>query len=302
MATNKAGPARRSAAAAGLVAFIFISPILHARDWPEPAAALFPRPFRAAADMEYNHQTFSGSDEDEFQFNLIAAVGLFGIGDRVNFGLRYGAFLMNGPVLEGDVPGSRLQWMMNAVQFAYGVHAFWDLEDIGLLAEYSRASQHPFRESFSRVSYDRVLIGVGRPGGPWGPFDSLVLSARAGYVDLFDIWRSDIGKPRTAWLFRLALSAEWRPGPKKGDRAGPACFIESAPDIFILRGGGPDAALSARAGLRLRHPGEATAYDIYLDLFLSGNTEERKDRPTPVFLFGWGFRAGSAGRSMTEKS
>ena len=293
-------------AVSALLVWLVCLPVLSARDWPEPYRTIDPylllQPGEPGAviDWEYNHQVFRGSDHDAFQLNLAGGAGLFQAGDRFAAGMRYGAYLMARPPLAGDITGTpRLDWMMNAVQFEYGLHLAYDLGCSRLLGEYSRASQHPLDSpdevSYSDVSYDRVAMGLGFPRIPFAENGLLTVALRFGFVDLWDFWEHRrIGKPRTEWLLRAGMLATYKLGDIRVGEHRPKLFAELHPDLFTQRGDGPDATLAGRLGLRLAHKATPRVIDVYLDTFLSRDTEYLDEEVHPVALFGLGVRIGNA--------
>ncbi len=280
---------------------------LPARDWPEPYQTIDPfllmQPGESGAvmDWEFNPQFFRGSDHDSFQLNLVGAAGLFELGNRFAAGMRYGTYLMMGPSYEGTAgtPHDALDWLINAIQFEYGLHLAYDLDQFRLLAEYSRASQHPFegREHVSSdVSYDRAMAGIGAPRVAIGDRWMVTGAVRFGYMDLWDAWEHrTIGKPRTQWLLRTGVLATYALGDELIGRHRPHLFFELHPDFFTQRDDRPDATFAGRAGLRLAHTSTPRVVDLYFDAFFSADTEKMTDRETsPVALLGLGVRIGTA--------
>lgn len=279
---------------------------LAARDWSEPPRVFDPllsveSPGSEAgglAILEYNYQAFHSSYDDLFQINALSALSFAALGanpgvlEGVGIGVAYGSYLMNGAVQEGDSPGSRLQWMMNAVQLEYGVFValrMARLARLDLVGEYSRTSQHPFRDQYSQVASD-VLRG-GALARARLPLDvESLLSLRVAYVDLFDFWESPLPKPRACCLLTPEL---WllRPLGSLGRgraRVGVAAAGEGHLDWVFLRRGGQGVNASFRAGARLTL--KSLSLDLYLDGFASDDTEIRDDRTTPAGLLGWGVR------------
>jgi len=294
-----------------LVAALLVAAVtpLTARDWPEPYrtidpyALLQPGEPGAVFDWEFNPQVFRGSDHDAFQLNLVGGAGLFRIGDRFAAGMRYGTYLMNGPSYEGSpgTPHGALDWLINAIQFEYGLHLAYDLNGFRLLGEYSRASQHPFEgrdDVSSDVSYDRVAVGIGAPRVPFGDGGMLTAAARIAYVDLWDAWdHRTIGKPRTQWMLRTGVLATYPLTDGFRGRFRPHLLAELHPDFFTQRGDRPDAVLAARAGLRLTDDSTPRVIDLYFDAYLSADSEKmaEEDREeSPVALLGIGIRIGNA--------
>lgn len=273
------------------------------------------------AETIYTNQVFSDASYDSFQINTRSGHTIVGT-PRFALSATYGAFLMNGPVNEGGKPGSRLQWLMNAVQFEYGFHAAWDAGPLFLLGEYSRTSQHPFRDDFSEVSSDLVKVGVAAPRLDLGPL-RIYAFLRLGYSEIFDFWESDLEDPRTMWLAQPSLRAEW-PGLEALGIAQVGLFLEADAEIALARSarfhdrGEIVGNGAVKSGVRVRglprgreeytahrsggardrsgggDPGEESlsrgALDLYLDYYGSDNSEIRDDKKTPVQLFGYAIR------------
>ncbi len=274
---------------------------LAARDWPEPPRVTDPllsieSPGIEAsgfAMVEYDYQALRSSYDDLFQINALSALSVASLFPQrrlvqgAGVAVSYGSYLMNGKAQEGDSPGSRLQWMMNAVQFEYGIYLALRLLGLDLVADYSRTSQHPFRDQYSQVASDVLRAGV-LARVPMPLAVQTLLAVRVGSVDLFDFWESKLPKPRT----RLVLAPElWLERPLGSFAVGAArvrvaAACEGHLDWVFLREGGQGANASFRGGLRLELG--ALSCDVYLDGFASDNTEIREDRSTPAGLLGWG--------------
>ena len=282
-----------------------------ARDWYEPTAvvnplllrdyktvSLFPGGF---AETIYANQAFNASKYDSFQINARTGHTIIG-SPRYALSATYGAYLMNGPVNEGGTPGSRLQWLMNSVQFEYGFYGAYDIGPFYLLGQYSRTSQHPFRRSFSQVSSDLVKFGVAPPRMSLGPVE-LYGFVRFGYSAIFDFWESKLEEPRTRWLTQPSVRAVWS-GVSMFDLVQVGLFFEGDAEVAIARearfheAGEIVGNGAVKTGLRLRgldgggRSDEVSAgrLDLYLDYYGSGNSEIRDDRKTPVQLIGYAVR------------
>ena len=291
----------------------------HGRDWYEPLPVINPLLLReykglsfapgGYAETAFVHQVFKASDWDAHQINSRGGHTIYG-SEAFALSFTYGAFLMNGPVTVGRSPGSRLQWIMNAVQFEYGFHAAYDVGPLYLLAEYSRTSQHPMvsddgEGGFSEVSSDLVKVGFAAPRLKLGPVDLYGFS-RFGYAAIFDFWDSSIPQPRTKWAAQPSLRAHWEGEELLGVlKAG--LFLELDGEIGIARearfaeAGEIIGNFAAKGGLRLRgfsrkaypsrrghlSPG---SLDFYVDYYGSDNSEIRDNEPTPVSLLGYAIR------------
>lgn len=287
-----------------------------ARDWYEPTAVINPlllRSYEAPAvfpggfaETIYANQVFQDGRYDTFQINARSGHTIFAA-PRFALSATYGSYLMNGPVNEGGTPGSRLQWLMNAVQFEYGFYAAYDLGPLYLLGEYSRTSQHPFRKEFSQVSSDLIKFGFAPPRLSLGPVE-LYGFIRFGYSAIFDFWESRLEQPRAEWLMQPSVRAVWE-GVELGNVIRLGLFFEGDAEIAVARearfaeAGEIIGNGAVKSGLRLRsvHPNaRKTAegrysdspghLDLYLDYYGSGNSEIRDDRKTPVQLLGYAFR------------
>lgn len=307
------------------------TPAVIARDWYEPLEVVNPLLLRSYEGVEllpggyaetiYTNQAFSDGPYDSFQINTRSGHTIVGT-PRFALSATYGAFLMNGPVTEGGKPGSRLQWLMNAVQFEYGFHAAWDAGPLFLLGEYSRTSQHPFRDNFSEVSSDLIKLGVAAPRLDLGPL-RIYAFLRLGYSEIFDFWESDLEDPRTMWLAQPSLRVYW-PGVEALEIAQVGLFLEADAEVAVARSArfherGEIVGNGAiKSGVRIRglrrdgdhaagnrsrgerdgswggDPGEGSlsrgALDLYLDYYGSDNSEIRDDKKTPVQLFGYAIR------------
>ncbi len=282
---------------------------LHSRDWYEPLEVVNPLLLRSYEELVlvpgglsetiYTNQAFSDGTYDSFQINARTGHTIIG-SPAFALSATYGAFLMNGPVDEGGTPGSRLQWLMNAVQFEYGFHFAWDLGPLYLLWEYSRTSQHPFRDNFSEVSSDLVKLGVAAPRFDIGPVQ-LYGFLRFGYSEIFDFWESRLEDPRTMWLAQPSLRLLW-PGVEALDLARIGLFLEADAELAIARSarfqdrGELVGNGAIKTGVRIHGLSDnesglsAGALDLYLDYYGSDNSEIRDDEKTPVQLLGYAIR------------
>jgi hypothetical protein len=272
---------------------------LLARDWPDPAAVMDPllaaRPGSlggsSQAFVEYNYQAFESSYDDLFQISALSSFAV--AGPKAGLAVAYSSYLMNGAVQPGDSPGSRLQWMMNAVQFEYGIFAALRVGDIDLLADYSRTSQHPFRDQYSQVASDLLRAGALGRMEP-APGLEIQVALHGAYSDLFAFWQSPLPRPRAAFVVtpRTWLQQSIATTTVGGAQLALSAFAEGELDWVFLRAGGQGANVSGRTGARAALGG--LVVDLYLDGYASDDSEIRVDRATPVGLLGWGFRLETA--------
>lgn len=291
----------RSACWPGLAAFLLaLSPLsAPAWDFPERPAAvvLHPEPEGAAFGASGFAQTAYRANEgmntplDKFQVEAFGHHGIFDL-TGVRLSIYYGTHMLNGPVNPGDRPGAEAsQWMMNAIQYEYGLVAAWHLRSGGrgrpvLLIEYGRRSYHPLRGGFENPSADILRAGAALmdlrlprsvPGG-------LDLMARLAWSELFAFWgASAIPEPRSLYTLHLAAEAHTDLGP-----SGLKAFLVLMPDLMLLRGGGTDMDLAVQGGLRAGRHG--AALEFFLDYHRSSDTEQLVGRPSPATLFGYGIR------------
>jgi hypothetical protein len=258
---------------------------------PLLAAGAGPAGGSSYALVEVNTQAFASSYDDLFQVNALSSFAF--AGPKAGVSVSYASFLMNGAVQSGDSPGSRLQWMMNAVQFEYGIFAAVRVVGIDLLADYSRTSQHPLRRPYSEVASDVLRAGA---LGRFAPAPGLVmhLAVHGAYSDLFDFWDSPLPRPRAAALVTPAAWVQQSLATVSvaGTRIGISAFARGQVDWVFLRSGGEGINASGRAGARALLGG--VAVELYLDGFASDNSEIRDDHATPVGLLGWGFCLATA--------
>ncbi|MFW5995614.1 MAG: hypothetical protein ACOCRN_05830 [Spirochaetia bacterium] len=288
----------------------------YARDFPEPYSTidplhlLAPEGRGAVIDWALDYQVFRDSALDDFQVNLLGAAGLFDVNRQFAVGLRYGKFLMTGPGGE-DKGTPHFAWLMNSVQFEYGIHAAFALSPrLRLLGEYSRASNHPFIESsggytISTVAYDRIALGAGVPGMRFAREGRISASLRLAYAKLWDFWEArDVDATRVEWLLRGGIQATHPLPPGISPVEDTMIFAELYPDLFTQRNleryeaaaldRGFDANFAGSLGLRFGHRHTSRHIDIYLDTFISRDSEMVRNEPFPVGLVGLGVRTGNA--------
>jgi len=264
-----------------------------ARDFPDSFAALdtlyAPAPDGGlsffpggSGEFAYVSHALRRSDEDSFDVRGFLAFTLLRAGDSFALGARWGSVVLVGPIGPGETAPTVAEWWMNAAQYEYGLSAaVGGPGEAHFLAEYSRTSQHPWRDEYSEVTTDAVKAGVSVPGVRIG---HLLADFRlvAGYVDLFDFWKSAVPRPRTAWVAAPAAELSWR-------RArGPSPYAKAQADLLLLRRGGASADLWAELGVAVGP--EEGGLRLFIDLFLSEDTEELRGKAAPAALAGFGIR------------
>ena len=236
---------------------------------------------RGYTELIYCTHLLRSSPEDSFDVRALSSFTLLDVDSRFALNLYWGGILLVGPLAEGETAATMMQWWMNANQFEYGLAAGAGLGVLDLSFEYSRTSQHPWRGDYSQVTTDALKWGLTLPELRAGLFE-FDLRCFAGYVDLFDFWKSSVPKPRTIWIASPAARISLHAMP------GISLFVRCQADLLLLRGGGTDADLWAEFGIRTgRGTGRA---EFYLDYFGSGDTEELDKGPAPSSLLGLGFR------------
>lgn len=302
--------------AVGSCLFLLSVVAVSGRDFPDPYTTIDPLELLgedgqgAVMNWELNYQLLRDSELDDFQVNLLGAAGILEFDRRFALGLRYGKFLMTGP--GGENTGTpHIAWLMNSVQFEYGVHASLALSPrVRLLGEYSRASNHPFVEgsrgyTISNVAYDRIAVGMGLPDMRFGLGGRVTTSLRLAYTKLWEAWEArDVDSTRVEWLLRGGIQAEHTLPPGFSPWKHTKVFVELYPDLFTQRevprydssalGGALDANFSGGIGLRFERPDTSRLIDIYLDTYLSRDSEIVRNEPFPVGLVGLGVRLGNA--------
>lgn len=294
----------------GLFSLLLGAALVHGvagRDWYEPFEIINPLLLRDYESLEilpggyvetiYTNQAFADGMYDSFQINGRGGHTIIG-SPRFALSVSYGSYLMNGPVNEGGTPGSRLQWLMNAIQFEYGFFGALDAGPLYLLAEYGRTSQHPFRSNFSEVSSDLIKVGLAAPPINLGEVELYAL-LRLGYSDIFDFWESRLEDPRTRWMAQPSFRLYW-PGVELLGLLQTGLFFEGDGEIGIARtarfeeSGDLVGNIALKGGVRVRglHTagGSPGSIDLYLDYYGSDNSEIRDDRKTPVQLLGYAVR------------
>jgi len=298
-----------------LLTFALASPFLPAWDFPErPAAAvLSPAPDGFAlgsagyAQTAYRVNEWMNTRIDKFQ---VEAFGHHGVVDisKTRLSAFYGTHMLNGPVNQGDRPGAEAsQWMMNAIQYEYGLVLSWyptpgRFGRPALLAEYGRRSYHPLRGDFNNPSADILRFGAALLDMPlpWRGKGSLDLMARITWSELYDFWGAPtIPDPRA--LYTLHLAAEGQVGLGV---SGIGAFLLAMPDLIYLRNGGSAMDLAVQGGLRFGRSGTAdgtadgsgrfarsgAALELFVDYHYSSDTEQLVRQASPATLLGYGIR------------
>lgn len=274
-------------------AFFLAAAAVWARDFPEPFPALDPlyagteesglrlAPGEGYSEAAYVPHSISGSDDDTFEVRGLGSFTLLRYGAGFAVGVRFGSYILVGPIGEGESAPTVAEWWMNAAQYEYGATVAAGAGPAHVILEYSRTSQHPWRARFSEVTTDAVKAGVSVPRLRAGPFRA-DLRIEAGYVDLFDFWKSAVPKPRAEWVASPAalLSLPLIRGV--------SVFAKVQSDLIILRSGGSAADLWAESGLSFGSGSGAA--QVFLDYYSSADTEELRDGPSRASLVGIGFR------------
>jgi hypothetical protein len=273
---------------------------LYGKDFPEPVLAV--DPLRTAertgiapgmgGSLEYGYFQLSHDIWDLFYFRVEATPVFVNFGDVFAIGGRYESILMCGPVLPTEGPASIMEFTINAVQFEYALYGAVDLGIVGLgtighgsahlLAEYSRTSQHPFRSQFSQIASDILKTGVTLPRIEFGRlgFSSAI---RLGYHDLFDFWKSPLGKPRTEWILQPMLELELNIA------RGTGLVLRAYPEIILDRyAGSVDAMINLESGLSLARGAERI--DLLFTMYGTRNSEMLSDVVHPTLEMGLALR------------
>ena len=240
----------------------------------------------------YRGNTLAAGDLDAFQVEAFGHHAILDVG-RWRGGLFYGTHLLGGPVVAGTTAGAKAaQWIMNAVQYEYGLVAtgYANLRIGGaqpaLLVEYSRRSYHPFLPKFSEPAADLLRIGVGAVGMRPRAMRSLSVDTlvRIGWSELYEFWGADaLPDPRARYTLHGAIETAYRLRPAI------VLFALAALDLIALRDGGVAADTLLQTGVRVGS--EPATIELFLDGYRSEDTEQlAPDRATPAALWGWGVR------------
>lgn len=277
----------------------FLQPVI-ARDIIERPRAVLPgaKPDGFAVipaiygDLSYVSHAIQGGENDSFYIGQFLHAGLVDVGVH-RIGLYYGTYLFTGPVDDPSRQGSDLApWLMNAVQYEYGLTWRSSLGILDVVGEYGRRSFHPFRRQFAQPATDIIRGGAGVMALPlWG--GELDLLFRLRWSRLFSFWGSAIPDPRSTWTIQPATEYRRLLGtvPSAFDFS---VFASGGVDVLFLREGGVDWDGLGEVGLAIegRRPEEGPRRRIesYLSAYRSGDTEEIIAAPYPVTLVGWGVR------------
>lgn len=240
----------------------------------------------------YRGNAFAAGDLDAFQVEAFGHHTILDAG-RWRSGLFYGTHLLGGPVVAGTTAGAEAaQWIMNAVQYEYGLVAtgYANLRLGGaqpaLLVEYSRRSYHPFLPQLSEPAADLLRIGVGAVGMRPRAIPPLSVDAlvRIGWSELYAFWGADaLPDPRARYTLHSAIEAAYRLRPAI------VLFALAALDLIALRRGGVAADMMLQTGIRIGS--EPATIELFLDGYRSEDTEQLgPDQATRAALWGWGVR------------
>jgi hypothetical protein len=232
-------------------------------------------------ELGWNYHCISSTTEDIWNLHTTVAFTPFRWKDDFAISIYYGAWLLTAPFKPGDQVVNVLRFWMAAVEFDYGITMAVKVGPLHLTLEYSRTSQHPLTPNFSEVSTDVVKLGLVLPHVRLGDFDGSFF-VRGGYVDLFDFWQSKIPKPRLSGIITTGTESSYRLLPWL------KLFINASLDLNITRLSTVDVAGRAEIGFRIGTG--PPAFDIYLALSGTPDTEEILNKSTPSFLAGLGIR------------
>jgi hypothetical protein len=233
---------------------------------------------------------FEHSPVDLFQIEGYAHHALIDV-SRLRSSIYYATYLLNGPLNNEDFPDTEAGlWLMNALQFEYGLNFAWDIRRgptrITLLGDYSRRSYHPVHGNLAEPAADMLRTGVGVLGYRPPGIHALRLDAmvRVSWTELYDFWGAkSIPDPRALYTLHTAFEATVAtPVPRL------SAFFLLMPDFIILREGGAALDSAVQAGVRLG--GERGRIELFLDSYHSGDTEQLPDEKSPATLFGYGLR------------
>ena len=240
----------------------------------------------------YRSNAFAAGDLDAVQVEAFGHHAILDAG-RWRGGLFYGTHLLGGPVVAGTTAGAEAaQWIMNAVQYEYGlvVAGYANLRLGGaqpaLLVEYSRRSYHPFLPKFSEPAADLLRIGVGAVGMRPRAIPPLSVDAlvRIGWSEIYAFWGAGaLPDPRARYTLHSAIEAAYRLRPAI------VLFALAALDLIALRRGGVATDMMLQTGMRIGS--EPATIELFLDGYRSEDTEQLgPDQATRAALWGWGVR------------
>lgn len=278
-----------------IAVFFLLAVSAGARDFSEsPRAILLPDAYPdqgiavapgAWAEAAFTNNAFRDGEYDSFQIRSYVNFGVLA-GPRTLGTVFYGSYLLSGPVNEGAEPGSdRAPWLMNAVQFEYGVTLQHRIGGWTVLAEYSRRSSHPLRQVFEDPAADILRVGLAPPEIERGPLAVSTLF-RLGWVELYDYWNvTTIPDPRAFITGNAAGFFDYR---LRTGSPPISIFGIVLWDPFVLRSGGVDGDLELDFGLGLGQ--RSRRIELYANIFRSSDTEQGLETSVPVVLVGYGVR------------
>lgn len=250
-------------------------------------------------EMAYHNHAFRDGRNDSFQIRQTAHAGIVAY-RRFQFGLYYGTYLFSGPVDDESRQGSDLApWLMNGLQFEYGLTTTWTVSTFGtnagvaLVGEYGRRSYHPFRRGFAEPAADILRGGVilRNLSVGSGDFDAGI---RGRWSKLFDFWGSKIPDPGAIWSLQTAVEGGV---PLSTGGVGTLSALGVAmSDLYLIGTAAPDVEIEVQGGLSLdvasprNRLSSSRRIDFFVDLYRSPDTEERTDETSPVLLLGLGGR------------
>ncbi len=256
---------------------------------PPDGFALIPAMY---GDLSYVSHALREGENDTFLIGQYLHTGVVDFGVQ-RIGLYYGTYLFTGPVDDPSRQGSDLApWLMNAVQYEYGLTWRASLGILDVVGEYGRRSFHPLRSRFAEPATDIIRGGVGVMAIPLGRghLDTLL---RLRWSRLFAFWGSSIPDPRSTWT--VQMSAEYRrilgSVPSSFNIA---VFASGGLDLLFVRDGGVDWDSIGELGLSIEGgPAGNTPHrriESFLSAYRSGDTEEVVGESSPETLIGWGIR------------
>ncbi len=259
----------------------------------DDSVALFPVVYSQTA---LDYQLFRNTPEDKFQIGHFTHYAIADAG-RVRASIYYATFLFSGPVNPGDTPGAdAARWMMNAIQFEYGVLGHYLLGDgpgWTLVGEFGRRSYHPVRGGgWAEPAADILRGGIAPPVLTRGA-TSLEALFRVSWSDIYDFWGSDLPLPRVEYQFHHAYELRHRLVRRPRLLLDPFALVMV--DTNLLRSGSIDNDLTYEAGIAVSGSGGG-ALELYIGGYESRDTEQREERTALASLLGWGLRFSYSGR------
>jgi hypothetical protein len=274
-------------AAAPAFCKFFPEPIL--ADDPLLAASGSPFPSGMGSSLEYGDYALRTDYVDDFYFRLGASPVFAASGNSFALGGLFESILMCSIVPSDQDAASIAHFWMNDVQFQYGLYASCALPIAAswrphLLAEYSRASEHPFvGRDYSQVATDVLRVGLDFPELREGSF-GLLCEFAFGYHQLFDgIWQSGLPQSRISWILQPTAEAQY------ALKADLSLVARLYPEIFVDRfSGSIDADYYAEAGLAFER-GEAST-EVLFTFYESRDSEILAGEATPAMRAGFAVR------------